>query len=148
MEKSPMSKRNLSVALEPIEVGKVVYLPLASTTSGSTSPAKLVLRLLLKNNEGQAVRINDISESFPGSASGSCRCTSSSRRGHGAVWSETSAGSKSGVARAEDRLRARATEEALFGGMEDPGLHTRWGQGRLGYVHPGDHTEGGMRWPR
>lgn len=65
-----MSKPNLSIALEPTEGGKVVYLPLAPTTSGSTSPAKLVLRLLLKNNESQAVKITGVSVSFPSSSQG------------------------------------------------------------------------------
>src|SRR5262245_5254047 len=62
-----MSKPDLSISLEPLEGGKVQYLPLAPTTAGAKGLAKLVLRLELKSHESQLVKLKGITVSFPGS---------------------------------------------------------------------------------
>jgi murein DD-endopeptidase MepM/ murein hydrolase activator NlpD len=60
-------KPNLSLQLEPLEGGKIRYLPLAPSTQGGAELAKLVLRLRITNQEAKAIRVKGITVAFPGS---------------------------------------------------------------------------------
>jgi hypothetical protein len=63
-----MSAPKLSISVEPVESGKVVYLPLVAEASDKTAQIKIVLRLRITNNETKNVNVSGIQFSFPGSA--------------------------------------------------------------------------------
>jgi hypothetical protein len=63
----PVPGPPLSIGVEPIEASDAVYLPLAPPTQNDVESAKLILRLLLKNNGAGSHTITGISFSFPGS---------------------------------------------------------------------------------
>jgi len=63
-----MASPNISIAVEPIEAGKAVYLPLAAKAADHNPQFKNALRLRITNNSSQAVVVNAIQFSFPGSA--------------------------------------------------------------------------------
>jgi hypothetical protein len=65
-----MAVPNLTIAAEPIEAGKAVYLPLAAKAADQVPQVKIVLRLRITNNTQppQVVVVNAIQFSFPGSA--------------------------------------------------------------------------------
>ncbi len=60
-----MAAPNLSIALEPVVNGKVVYLPLAPEVAGATALFKLVMRLRITNNEPTNVTVTMIRYAFP-----------------------------------------------------------------------------------
>ena len=65
-----MAVPNLTIAAEPIEAGKAVYLPLAAKAADQVPQVKIVLRLRITNDTEppQVVVVNAIQFSFPGSA--------------------------------------------------------------------------------
>jgi len=65
-----MGAPTLDISVEPVEAGKVVYLPLAARTAGGGTASKLVLRLELKNTGDAALKVTGIRFSFPGSSHG------------------------------------------------------------------------------
>jgi hypothetical protein len=62
-----MSAPNLSIQPEPLASGKLVYLPLAAGTAQRSAHGRLFLRVDVKNNEAQAVTLDTLTLSFPGS---------------------------------------------------------------------------------
>jgi len=62
-----MSTPNLTIAVEPVESGKAVYLPLAARAADQDPQVKIVLRLRITNNEASQVVVSGIQFSFPGS---------------------------------------------------------------------------------
>jgi hypothetical protein len=65
-EKS-MSNPNLTIAVEPVENGKAVYLPIAPADASKGAWVKIVLRLRITNNENEQVVVSGIQFSFPDS---------------------------------------------------------------------------------
>jgi len=63
-----MAEPDLTIAVEPMEAGKAVYLPLAGRAADQDPQIKCVLRLRITNNEPTQVVVNAIQFSFPGSA--------------------------------------------------------------------------------
>jgi hypothetical protein len=63
-----MAEPDLTIAVEPMEAGKAVYLPLAARAADQDPQIKCVLRLRITNNEPTQVVVNAIQFSFPGSA--------------------------------------------------------------------------------
>lgn len=63
-----MAAPSLAIAVEPLEAGKVVYLPLAAGAADQDPEFKNVLRLRITNNHKDRVVVNSIQFSFPGSA--------------------------------------------------------------------------------
>ncbi len=62
-----MTTPNLTIAVEPVESGKAVYLPLAAKAADQDPQVKIVLRLRITNNEANPVVVSGIKFSFPGS---------------------------------------------------------------------------------
>ncbi len=60
----------LAISVEPMEGGKVAYLPLAAAQSGQGGHARVILRLRIKNNTGKKVTVTGIRFSFPSSIHG------------------------------------------------------------------------------
>jgi len=63
-----MSSPKLTFSVEPVESGKVLYLPLAAETAGQSPSLKLILALTITNHEAASVHVSGITFSFPGSA--------------------------------------------------------------------------------
>jgi hypothetical protein len=64
-----MAAPDITIAVEPVEAGKAVYLPLAAKAADQDQQLKGVLRLRITNNYAdQVVVVNAIQFSFPGSA--------------------------------------------------------------------------------
>ncbi len=61
-----MAAPNLSIAVEPAERGTAMYLPLAPAKSTQKGIAKVVLRLVITNNESTDVTVTGIRFGFPG----------------------------------------------------------------------------------
>ncbi len=61
-----MAAPNVTIAVEPMEGGKAMYLPLAAAKSGEKGHSKIILRLRITNNESSAVTVSKIQFSFPG----------------------------------------------------------------------------------
>jgi hypothetical protein len=62
-----MSAPKLTIAVEPVEAGKAVYLPIAATAADQGALVKIVLRLRITNGESKKVVVSGIQFSFPGS---------------------------------------------------------------------------------
>jgi hypothetical protein len=62
-----MAAPNLSITVEPVETGNVVYLPLAAGTANNEPNAQLSLKLSIKNNESETVKVKSLTVGFPGS---------------------------------------------------------------------------------
>lgn len=62
-----MSTPNLTIAVEPVESGKAVYLDIAPSAAGGQALVKIVLRLRITNNESKKVTVSGIQFTFPGS---------------------------------------------------------------------------------
>lgn len=62
-----MAAPNLTIAVEPVEGGKAVYLPLAAKAKGEIAEFKLVLRLTLTNPGTCDLHVSGIRFAFPGS---------------------------------------------------------------------------------
>lgn len=62
-----MTAPQLSIAIQPLEGGKVAYLPIAASGSDRKAQVKIVVRLRLTNNSAQTLTLSDISFNFPGS---------------------------------------------------------------------------------
>ena len=63
-----MSAPNLTFSVEPMESGKVLYLPIAAETAGQNPSIKLILGLTITNHEAASVHVSGVTFSFPGSA--------------------------------------------------------------------------------
>lgn len=63
-----MTAPNLSISVEPVENGKVTFLPLVPPTAGNTPQVKIVLRLIIKNNSTTNITITGIAYEFPNSS--------------------------------------------------------------------------------
>ena len=63
-----MAAPNLTLAVEPTEAGKAVFLDLAPPKAGASGHAMIILRLRITNNTANDVVVNAIQFSFPGSA--------------------------------------------------------------------------------
>ena len=63
-----MSTPNLTIDVQPVEGGRVVFLPLAAEATGQTAQFKLVIRLQITNHESKSVNIDAVRFSFPGSS--------------------------------------------------------------------------------
>jgi hypothetical protein len=61
-----MSAPNLGITVEPLESGKVVFLPLAPSKSGLKEKGRLLLLLTIKNKEASKVKMKDLKLSFSG----------------------------------------------------------------------------------
>ncbi len=61
-----MAAPNLTIAVEPTERGTAMYLPLAPAKSTQKGIAKVVLRLVITNNESSDVTVTGIRFGFPG----------------------------------------------------------------------------------
>jgi hypothetical protein len=66
-----MGAPNLTVSIEPMELGAVVYAPLAPKTSTSKANGILALKLAILNNEPSAVHVSELRVSFVGSPAAS-----------------------------------------------------------------------------
>ena len=62
-----MAKPNLTVTVQPMQVGRATYLPLGAVTSASQSQLEIVLLLHITNNEPNRINITEITFSFPDS---------------------------------------------------------------------------------
>ena len=62
-----MAKPNLTVTVQPMQVGRATYLPLGAVTSTSQSQLEIVLLLHITNNEPNPINITEITFSFPDS---------------------------------------------------------------------------------
>ena len=62
-----MAAPKLSIAVEPVEAGKAVYLTIAPSAAGGQELVKIVLRLRITNNESTQVVVSGIQFTFPGS---------------------------------------------------------------------------------
>ena len=62
-----MSSPNLTVGVEPLESGSVVYLSLAPSTANGSPSGQIALKLALMNNEAKQVQVNQLAISFIGS---------------------------------------------------------------------------------
>jgi Bacterial tandem repeat domain 1/Peptidase family M23 len=62
-----MAAPNLTISVEPMESGKVVYAPCAPKTSASAHNGICALKLAIKNHESSAVHLNQVQVSFVGS---------------------------------------------------------------------------------
>ena len=64
-----MAAPSLTIAVEPMEGGKALYLPLAGSAADKIPQLKNALRLRITNNHtDQSVVVNAIKFSFPGSS--------------------------------------------------------------------------------
>jgi hypothetical protein len=63
-----MSVPNLALAVEPVESGNIVFLPMTPKTSTGKARGRVLLRLSITNNEAKAILVTFINVSFPGSA--------------------------------------------------------------------------------
>ena len=62
-----MSTPNLTIAVEPVESSKAVYVSIAPKAADEDALVKIVLRLRITNNESSPVVVSGIQFSFPGS---------------------------------------------------------------------------------
>lgn len=65
-----MSAPNISLAVEPFESGKVVFLPMAPKTTSEKARGRIMLRLGITNGEAGTITVQSVKVSFPGSAVG------------------------------------------------------------------------------
>lgn len=62
-----MPAPNLTLTVEPLESGSVVYLPMAPGRSNQAPKGYIALKLIIGNNQGAQVKIDTLTLSFPGS---------------------------------------------------------------------------------
>ena len=58
---------NITIKIEPVQLGKATFLPLAANASNKKGSTKIVLRLELLNKTNKALKVNSINFSFPNS---------------------------------------------------------------------------------
>lgn len=63
-----MSTPNITIDVEPVESGKLHYLPLGATKAGGSTSLKIIARLALRNNSSTTTKVKAITFSFPGSS--------------------------------------------------------------------------------